>query len=280
MKSPSDIPVAEGVAVKVPGQETPLVPSSAGAAEWRTGLCGCFEDCAICCSVCCCHPITVGQIYERTVQKALLKRLPVLSCMSIAIMIWVFDISQQVISNSTTGAGPFDHWDAHDRPRPRSCGAPEYACSRRRDPRFLVVRPRVRRCVHRAQCHPPARGNQGQVLHRGPAVRGCVLRLVLQPVHAVHDPAPREDGLRREQRLLGLLADCLPGLSKPGPRGESSCTRCWHASPSVQQESTRKQVGWAWEVAVTVADAEAMKEWVGGVHCALNPGSMSLFLID
>ena len=108
MKSPSDIPVAEGVAVRVPGQETPLVPSSAGAGEWRTGLCGCFEDCAICCSVCCCHPITVGQIYERTVQKALLKRLPVLSCMSIAIMIWVFDISQQVISNSTTGAGPFD----------------------------------------------------------------------------------------------------------------------------------------------------------------------------
>ena len=112
MKGNSDIPVAQGFAVPrpvpVPGQETPLVPTSAGAGQWRTGLCGCFEDCAICCSVCCCHPITVGQIYERTVQKALLKRLPLLSCMSIALMIWSFDIAQQIISSSTAGAGPFD----------------------------------------------------------------------------------------------------------------------------------------------------------------------------
>ena len=112
MKSPSeetksDIPVAEGVAVRVPGQETPLVPSSAGAGEWRTGLCGCFEDCAICCSVICCHPITVGQIYERTVQKALIQKLPLLSCLSIALLIWSFDIGQQLIQMAN-GGGPFD----------------------------------------------------------------------------------------------------------------------------------------------------------------------------
>jgi Cys-rich protein (TIGR01571 family) len=104
----SDIPVAEGVAVPVPGQETPLVPSSAGAGEWRTGLCGCFEDCAICCSVCCCHPITVGQLYERTVQKALIKKLPLLSCLSIALLIFSFDIGQQMIIRITASAGPFD----------------------------------------------------------------------------------------------------------------------------------------------------------------------------
>jgi Cys-rich protein (TIGR01571 family) len=105
----SEIPVAEGVAVSgAPGAETPLVPTSAGAGQWRTGLCGCFEDCSICLSVCCCHPITTGQIYERTVQKALVKRLPLLSCMSIAVLIWTFDIAQQIISSAHPGAGPFD----------------------------------------------------------------------------------------------------------------------------------------------------------------------------
>jgi len=95
----SDIPVAEGVAVPV-RQDTPLVPSSAGAGDWRTGLCGCCEDCDICCSVICCHPITLGQIYERTVQKALIQKLPLLSCMSIALLIWALDIGQQMISNA------------------------------------------------------------------------------------------------------------------------------------------------------------------------------------
>ena len=105
----SEIPVAQGVVVSgAPGAETPLVPSSAGAGQWRTGLCGCFEDCAICLSVCCCHPITTGQIYERTVQKALVKRLPLLSCMSIAGLIWTFDIAQQIISSAHPGAGTFD----------------------------------------------------------------------------------------------------------------------------------------------------------------------------
>merc|ERR1711865_79625 len=75
--------------------------SSAGAGEWRTGLCGCCEDCDICCSVMCCHPITLGQIYERTVQKALIQKLPLLSCMSIALLIWALDIGQQMISNAS-----------------------------------------------------------------------------------------------------------------------------------------------------------------------------------
>ena len=97
--------VIQGVAVA--SQETPLVPSSAGAGKWRTGLCGCFDDCMICCSVCCCHPITVGQLYERTVQKALMKRLPLFSCLSIAIFLWLLDVVQQLISNSS-GTNAFD----------------------------------------------------------------------------------------------------------------------------------------------------------------------------
>ena len=98
-----DEPIAEGFAVPVASQATPLVPLSAGTGKWRSDLCFpfcfCFscdqkpDDFAICCSVCCCHPITIGQIYERAVQKALLKRLPLLSCVSIAACLMPFSCS-------------------------------------------------------------------------------------------------------------------------------------------------------------------------------------------
>jgi hypothetical protein len=51
----------------------------------------------ICCFVCCCHQITVGQIYERTVQKALMKRVQLLSCLSIVIFLWCLDIAAEFV---------------------------------------------------------------------------------------------------------------------------------------------------------------------------------------
>ena len=40
-----------------------------------------------CCAVCCCDPIMLGQLYERAAQKGLLARLPMFSCMSIAVFL-------------------------------------------------------------------------------------------------------------------------------------------------------------------------------------------------
>jgi Cys-rich protein (TIGR01571 family) len=77
-------------------------PLTAGSGKWRTQLCGCFEDCCICCSVCCCHPITVGQIYERAVTKGLLKRAPMMMCLSIAIFLFFCEAFQ----NAVAGNGP------------------------------------------------------------------------------------------------------------------------------------------------------------------------------
>jgi len=76
---------------------TPLVPPS-GEGKWRSSLCACFSDCCICCSVCCCHPITTGQLYERAVQKAMLNRLPMVSCLTIALVIFVMETAENVTS--------------------------------------------------------------------------------------------------------------------------------------------------------------------------------------
>merc|ERR1719197_1858614 len=75
---------------------TPLVPPGDG--KWRSTLCGCTGDCSICCAVCCCHPLTSGQLYERAVQKGMLKRLPMVSCLTIALILFVLEISQEVTS--------------------------------------------------------------------------------------------------------------------------------------------------------------------------------------
>ena len=53
---------------------------------------------AQCCAVCCCHPLTSGQLYERAVQKGMLKRLPMVSCLTIALILFVLEISQEVTS--------------------------------------------------------------------------------------------------------------------------------------------------------------------------------------
>lgn len=89
-KGDPNVPIAVAVA-------TPLVPVTAGKGQWRTSLCSCFEDCYICCAVCCCHQITVGQLYERAAQKAIISRLPMATCMSIAIFLFVLDSSKNVI---------------------------------------------------------------------------------------------------------------------------------------------------------------------------------------
>ena len=38
-------------------------------------------------------------------------------------------------------------------------------------------------------------------------LRGLLLRVLLQPVHAVHASPPREDGVRGRERVLAVLAD-------------------------------------------------------------------------
>jgi len=82
---------------------TPL--TAAGAGKWRTGRCGFYEDCCICCSVACCHPITTGQLYERTAQKGLINRLATLSCISIAIFLFVCEFIENFLSSASTSSG-------------------------------------------------------------------------------------------------------------------------------------------------------------------------------
>lgn len=76
---------------------TPLVPPTAGAGRWRSMLFGCGSDIPICCAVCCCHWATTGQLYERAVRKRMLTRLPMLSCVSIAMFIFGMDLYHQTI---------------------------------------------------------------------------------------------------------------------------------------------------------------------------------------
>ena len=79
-------------------QNTPNTPlKDGGQAKWRANLCACCKDCCICWSVMCCHPITTGQLYERSAQKAILKRLPMFTCMSIALIICLLEFSSQTM---------------------------------------------------------------------------------------------------------------------------------------------------------------------------------------
>jgi len=81
---------------------TPLVP--AGEGKWQSALCSCCTDMCICMSVCCCHAVTSGQLYERSVQKNMMSRIPLVSCLTVAMIIFVLEASQNVTSYIFTSA--------------------------------------------------------------------------------------------------------------------------------------------------------------------------------
>jgi hypothetical protein len=91
---------------------TPLVDDGKG--YWKGGTeCSCFTNCCICCAVCWCHPITTGQIYERSVVKGLLQKLPLLGCLSIAIFLYFAEIFEYVVSviyQSTSSHSAGEWW--------------------------------------------------------------------------------------------------------------------------------------------------------------------------
>ena len=56
----------------------------------------------------CCHPITTGQIYERTVQKGIMQRIPMISCLTIALVIFIlemFETTTQYVYSETHYSG-------------------------------------------------------------------------------------------------------------------------------------------------------------------------------
>ena len=81
---------------------TPLVPPGEG--KWRSSLFSCCSDMYICFSVCCCHAVTTGQLYERSVQKNMMSRIPLISCLTITLIIFVLEASQNVTSYIFTSA--------------------------------------------------------------------------------------------------------------------------------------------------------------------------------
>merc|ERR1711865_505735 len=81
---------------------TPLVPPGEG--KWRSSLFSCCSDMYICFSVCCCHAVTTGQLYERSVQKNMMSRIPLISCLTITLIIFVLEASQNVTSYIFTAA--------------------------------------------------------------------------------------------------------------------------------------------------------------------------------
>jgi Cys-rich protein (TIGR01571 family) len=84
------------------GPSTPLVPPAEG--KWRSALCTCCGDMCICMSVCCCHAVTAGQLYERAVQKNMLSRIPMVSCLTVTLIILVLELSQNITSYIFTSA--------------------------------------------------------------------------------------------------------------------------------------------------------------------------------
>ena len=56
---------------------------------WADGVCDCCKDPGMCAMVYFCSPVNTGQLYERMVQKGMIERIPMLSCLSIAIFMWV-----------------------------------------------------------------------------------------------------------------------------------------------------------------------------------------------
>ena len=64
-------------------ESTPLVKGEPvdGEGKWKDDTCACFNGCGMCLTVLCCTSISIGQLYERTVQKGMLRRaFPGMSC--------------------------------------------------------------------------------------------------------------------------------------------------------------------------------------------------------
>ena len=85
-----------------PVESTPLKEPEEG--KWKSGLCGCFSNCCLCLAVCCCHPVTTGQLYELSVTKGVLTRLPAFFCGTIALFVFACEYFHNTFSSQ---AGQF-----------------------------------------------------------------------------------------------------------------------------------------------------------------------------
>ena len=84
-------------------EKTPLTKTdphdpAATDGRWIDGICDCCRDPGMCAIVYCCDPVSTGQLYERVVQKGLVERIPMLSCVSISAFLWVCYVWSSVLS--------------------------------------------------------------------------------------------------------------------------------------------------------------------------------------
>ena len=70
-------------------EKEPLRKGDVEQGVWTDGICDCCKDPGMCMIVYFCNPVNTGQLYERFVQKGMIERLPMLSCLSISIFMWV-----------------------------------------------------------------------------------------------------------------------------------------------------------------------------------------------
>ncbi len=57
--------------------------------EFSDGLCSCCSDVGLCCCGCWCAPTLGPQLYERLVRTGALERIPGLSCVTLAVVLWL-----------------------------------------------------------------------------------------------------------------------------------------------------------------------------------------------
>ena len=72
-------------------------------------MCDCCSDCAICCAVCWCHPITTGQLWHRFTKRGMVSSLPGVSCVTVALFLWCVDLYNGLVSNYLN----IKWWDLH-----------------------------------------------------------------------------------------------------------------------------------------------------------------------
>ena len=85
-------------------EDAPLTPA-ADKNQWTDGVCDCCKDPGMCCVIFFCDPITTGQLYKRMAQKQLIDRIPMLSCVSISIFLWIcYALSSTLNGSADPGA--------------------------------------------------------------------------------------------------------------------------------------------------------------------------------
>ena len=77
---------------KKDGAPTEDLEGRAPSGKWDASLCGCLDDCGMCCAVLCCQPITTGQLYQRSTSRGMVSKQPGLTCLTIALFLFAAEL--------------------------------------------------------------------------------------------------------------------------------------------------------------------------------------------